>query len=206
MLIEYSVTKRSKPRQGRHIIATSVPLLPELSNRGRAVAFSMLWAFTAVFGETRTVISIIRSLLICIALVPFLNWTAAPQTSAESSGKKSLHAFLAAGKGSKRTTTFSADTPVIFVFWKGEGLVVGDLVGAIWIAEDVGKASAKDTEIRQGDLKVYKPEDEHGAFFLTRPVGKAWPVGKYRIELFINGSIAEIAKFTITPGVTIETH
>ena len=150
--------------------------------------------------------SMTRSVLICVALVSLLSWTVASQTSAQSSGKKSLHAFLAAGKGSKRTTTFSADTPVVFVFWKGEGLALVDSVGAIWIAEDVGKASAKDTEIRQGDLKIYKPEDVQGAFSLTRPAGKTWPVGKYRVELFINGSIAEVAKFTITPGVTIETQ
>ena len=147
-----------------------------------------------------------RSGLICVAIVSLLSWTASAQTGAQSSVKKSLHAFVAAGKGSKPTTTFSSDAPVIFVFWKGEGLAVGDLVGAIWFAEDVGKASAKDTEIRRGDLKVYKQEDEQGAFFLIRPVGKTWPVGRYRVELFINGSIAEIAKFTVTPGVTIETR
>ena len=166
----------------------------------------MQCGLTALEETAQIVMSMFRSVLIYVALVSLLGWTAAPQTSAQSSGKKSLHAFVAAGKGSKRTTTFSADAPVIFVFWKGEGLAVGDVVGAIWFAEDVGKASAKNTEIRRGDLKVYKQEDEQGAFSLTRPVGKTWPVGSYRVELFINGSIAEIAKFTITQGVTIETR
>ena len=120
----------------------------------------MLWAFTALEGTAQIVMSLFRSVLICVALVSLLSWTAAPQTSAQSSVKKSLHGFVAAGKGSKRSTTFSADAPVIFVFWKGEGLAVGDLVGVIWFAEDVGKASAKDTEIRRADFKVYKQEDE----------------------------------------------
>ena len=157
-------------------------------------------------GKALTVMSRMRSDLVCVAIISLLSWTTAYQIGAQSSGKKVLHAFLATGKGGTRTTTFSADAPVIYVFWKGGGLAVGDVVSAIWFAEDVGNASPKDTEIRRADFKVYKPEDEEGAFSLSRPVGKMWPVGKYRVELFINGSIAEIAKFRISPGVTIETR
>ena len=163
-------------------------------------------AFTAVEGEARTMISRMRSDLIFVAIVSLLSWTTAHQIGAQSPGRKSLHAFLATGKGGTRSITFSTDAPVIYVFWKGGGLRVGDVVSAIWLAEDVGNASPKDTEIRRAELKVYKPEDEQGAFSLSRPVDKTWPVGKYRVELFINGSIAEVAKFTIKQGVAIETH
>jgi len=95
---------------------------------------------------------------------------------------------------------------VIYVFWKGEGLAIGDTVRAIWIAENVGAASPKDTEIRRADFIVYKREDEQGAFSLSRPGNRIWPVGKYRVDLYLNGEIAEVVKFTITPGVTIETQ
>ena len=144
--------------------------------------------------------------LICVAIVSLLSWKTAHNVDAQSSGKKTLHGFVTTEKGSKRTTTFSADAPVIYVLWKGEGLAVGDTVGVIWFAEDVGEASPRDTEIRRADYKVYKKEEEQGAFSLTRPLGKTWPVGKYRVELFVDGSIAEIVKFTITPGVKIETQ
>jgi hypothetical protein len=166
----------------------------------------MLKAFTAMRRKARTLMSRIRSDLVFVAIVSLLSWTTAHQIGAQSSGRKSLHAFLATGKGGTRTTTFSADVPVIYVFWKGAGLRVGDTVSAIWLAEDVGNLSPKDTEIRRAELRVYKPEDEQSAFSLSRPVSNTWPIGKYRVELFINGSIAEVAKFTIKPGVTIETR
>lgn len=147
-----------------------------------------------------------RSSLVCVALVSLLaRAAAADQTDAQSSGKKSVHAFLATGNGSKRTTTFSADAPAVFVFWKSQGLTVGDTIGAIWIAEELGSGS-KESEIRRADFKVYKPADTEGTFSLSRPSGRIWPVGKYRVELYINGGIAEVVKFTIKPGVTIETH
>jgi hypothetical protein len=152
------------------------------------------------------VIPMVRSGLVSAAIVWLLAWFTAHQTHAQPSGKKSVHAFLAAEKGGKGTTTFSADVPVIYVFWKGEGFQVGDTIRTIWIAEDVGEASPKETEIRRADLKVYKQEDEQGAFSLSRPAGRVWPFGKYRVELYINGGIAEVVKFTIKPGVTIETH
>jgi hypothetical protein len=91
------------------------------------------------------------------------------------------------------------------VFWEGKGIDVGDTIGAIWIAEDIGDGSRKDTEIRRGDFRIYKQE-QVGAFSLSRPGDKDWPIGKYRVELYINGAIAEIVNFTITPGVTIQTH
>jgi hypothetical protein len=156
--------------------------------------------------EARTVTPTMRSGLFWLAIFSVLAGTPTHQAGGQSSVTKSLHAFLAVREGSKRTTTFSADAPAIYVFWKGEGLAIGDTVRAIWIAEDVGAASPKDTEIRRADLKVYKQEDEHGAFSLSRPRNRAWPVGKYRVELYLNGGIAEVAKFTINPGVTIETH
>jgi hypothetical protein len=146
-----------------------------------------------------------RSRLVSLAIISLLAWPSSYPTAAQSSGQKSLHAFLAPAKGAKQTVTFSADAPIIYVFWEGKGIDVGDTIGAIWIAEDIGGGSRKDTEIRRGDFRTYKQE-QVGAFSLSRPSDKDWPIGKYRVELYINGAIAEIVKFTITPGVTIQTH
>ena len=144
-----------------------------------------------------------RSVLVWVATVTLLVQGAVCQTRAQPSGKKSIHAFVAVAKGAKRSTTFSADVPMIHVFWKGEGLNVGDKIGAVWIAEDVHGDARKDTEIRRADAAVFK-KDENGEFSLSRPTDKAWPIGKYRVELYVNGGIAEVAKFTITSGATIE--
>jgi hypothetical protein len=143
-----------------------------------------------------------RSRLLRGAITLWLAGAIAHQGGAQLTGTKSIHAFVAAKKGGQRTSTFSADVPVIYVFWKGEGFQVGDAILCIWVAEDVG-AGSRETEIRRGDYKVYK-SSEQGVFLLGRPAGRAWPLGKYRVELYINGAIAEIVKFTVKPGVTIE--
>ena len=144
-----------------------------------------------------------RSAFRWATIILLLAYVLAPQTRAQSSGKKSIHAFLAAEKGGKRTSSFSADAPVIYVVWKGEGLNVGDRIGVVWIAEDVRGDARKDTQIRRADTAIYK-QNADGAFSLNRPGDKTWPVGKYRVELSVNGVIAEVAKFTINPGATIE--
>ena len=129
----------------------------------------------------------------------------AVEAVAQSTGIKSIHAFVAAGEKSKPATTFSSDVFRIYAFWKGEALEVGDKIQAVWIAEDIGDAAPKNMKILEGDVKVYK-QDENGAFSLTRPGGRVWPLGKYRVEIYINGILAQLVKFTITSGVTIEVH
>jgi hypothetical protein len=146
-----------------------------------------------------------KSGLVYLAVVSLLGLASPHRAAAQSSGPKSLHAFLAPAKGARRTTAFSADAPMIYAFWEGKGFKTGDTVSAVWIAEDIGNIGRKDTEIRRGDYTIYKQE-QVGAFSLSRPGEKVWPVGRYRVEMYINGEIADVVKFTITPGVTIQTH
>jgi hypothetical protein len=127
----------------------------------------------------------------------------AVEAIAQSGGTKSLRVYLAADKAKKPATAFSSDVSSIYAFWKGEALAAGDKIHAIWIAEDVGDAAPKDTKILEGDAQVYK-SNEDGAFSLSRPGGRIWPLGKYRVEIYIDGVLAQLVKFTITPGVTIE--
>ena|SRR5690242_20671954 len=143
--------------------------------------------------------------LVSLVFVSLLSWPGSDNAVGQSSGKKTLHSFLAVKKGAKRTNTFSADAPTICAFWESENLALGDTIGVVWIAEDVGAASPKATEIRRANYRVFKQE-QVGEFSLSRPGNKTWPVGRYRVELYINGAIADIMKFTINPGVTIETH
>lgn len=146
-----------------------------------------------------------RPALLSIAIILVLVCANAVETVAQASGKKSLHVFLALSKESKPATTFSSDVPTINAFWKGEALEVDDKIEAVWIAEDIGDAAPKESKILAGEVKAYKADDE-GAFSLSRPRGRIWPVGMYRVEIRINGSLAQLVKFTITPGVTIEVH
>lgn len=146
-----------------------------------------------------------RSTLPHLAIVSFLVYVTATEAVAQSSGRKSIHAFVAADEQRKPRTIFSADVPRIYAFWKGQSLAVGDSIRAVWIAEDVGAASPKDTKIRDAEVQVFKA-DENGVVSLSRPAGQNWPLGTYRVEFYLNGSISEVVKFTIGAGVQVETH
>src|ERR1700719_456667 len=78
----------------------------------------------------------------------------------QSDNKKVVHVFLAEEKEIKPTTKFSADVPGIYAVWKGEHLQAGDEIHVVWIAEDVGAASPRETKINEGSVTVYKPDDQ----------------------------------------------
>ena len=146
-----------------------------------------------------------RPALVLAAITFVLVCGGAAESVAQSNGQKVIHAFTALEKNRKPTTTFSSDVLRIYAFWKGESLAVGDKVQSVWIAEDIGEAAPKDSKILEGETKVYKSDDA-GSFSLSRPRGGVWPVGKYRVEIYVNDGLADLVKFTITPGVKIETH
>jgi hypothetical protein len=115
---------------------------------------------------------------------------------------KLLHATLAQNKYGAVTSKFSPDTLKIYAFWKGEALKAGDKLRAVWIAEDVGFVAPRDSKITEARVTAEKPDDG-GTFALARPTG-GWPVGKYRLEIYVGDDLAETLKFTIEPGATVE--
>ena len=112
---------------------------------------------------------------------------------------KLINAYLATDKQHPATTQFDSEVPKINVFWKSEGLEVGDKIRVAWVAEDVGEANPKETKISEKTVMTLK-RNEEGSFFLARPGGRTWPIGKYRVDFFINGKFAQAVKFTITQG------
>ena len=140
-----------------------------------------------------------RALILLFLAVSCIVANAGPFSGVDSGkDKKALKAILAKDENSKPATTFSADIPKIYAFWKGEGLKVGDKVKAVWIAEDVGEAAPKETKIDEVTMDVEKP-DQSSAFSLSQPT-KGWPVGKYRVEIFLGDDLAVTLKFTIEPA------
>jgi len=92
----------------------------------------------------------------------------------------------------------------IYALWKGEALKAGDKIRAVWIAEDVGNVAPKNSRITEAFVTAEKSDDD-GAFGLARPTD-GWPVGKYRLEIYVGDKLAEALKFKIQPGVTVELH
>jgi hypothetical protein len=127
------------------------------------------------------------------------------EAAGQTVDRKLVHAFLAKDKDGKPATTFSDDVSSIYLVWKGEELEAGDRVNVVWIAEDVGNASPKESKIGEHSVIVYK-SDESGSFFVSRPLSRVWPVGRYRTEIYVGKKLVSALRFTIRPGVSIELH
>ena len=114
-----------------------------------------------------------------------------------------LHAFVSNRTDGEPTTKFYTGSAKIYGIWQGESLKAGDTIQAVWIAEAFGY-SRKDVRITHGETTAYKPDDV-GIFSLARPVA-GWPIGRYRLEIYVGSKLATAVKFSIDPDVTVEVH
>ena len=143
-----------------------------------------------------------RALFLILLISPYGISRAEPTASVSPSpSTKLLHAFLAKNKEGDPTASFLSDASKLYAFWQGDALKAGDKVRAIWVAEGLGRG-LRDTKIAQASTTAYKPDDD-GAFALARPPG-GWPVGKYRVEVYVGDKLVENLKFKIEPGVVVE--
>jgi hypothetical protein len=117
-----------------------------------------------------------------------------PAVQAQEGGKL-LRAAVAIDENTKPATKFSTKAPQLVVFFVGDGVKVGEKVRGVWIADDVGKVAPKNTKIAE-DTVTATEEKQSSAFTLSRPT-KGWPVGQYRVELYVGDKLAETLKFEI---------
>jgi|HubBroStandDraft_6_1064221.scaffolds.fasta_scaffold821767_2 hypothetical protein len=115
--------------------------------------------------------------------------------SVARAGDVKIQVVMSTGPDDDPTTTFAVDTPKIFALFKTKGVQDGDKLRGVWIAEDVGDAAPKETKIDENTLKAEGDTDD-GAFSLSKPT-KGWPVGKYRLEIYVGDELAKTVKFTI---------
>jgi hypothetical protein len=90
---------------------------------------------------------------------------------------------------------FTPDTPKIYCAWKGEGMKSGTPVRGVWIAEDVGKAAPANYKIDQTSFNPLGSKTA-GSFALSKP-NKGFPVGKYRLEIYVGNDLLKTVPFTI---------
>jgi outer membrane usher protein FimD/PapC len=93
------------------------------------------------------------------------------------------------------TTTFASNTPKLYALFKTKGAKTGDKVRGVLIAEDVGDVAPANTKVLEKTLDMEGDTDD-GDFNFSKPT-KGWPVGKYRVEVYVNDELAATAKFTI---------
>jgi hypothetical protein len=144
---------------------------------------------TTVAAQHRSAMKrILLSMLLASATC--LTWLAQAEEAA-----KVLRAAVALDENTRPATKFSGDAPQLVIFFIGDGVKIGEKVRAVWIGEDVGIAAPKNTKIAEDTVPITE-EKQTGSFTLSRPK-RGWPVGKYRVELFVNDKLAETVKFEV---------
>jgi hypothetical protein len=118
---------------------------------------------------------------------------------AMASGQRITQAVLGTGATDKYeivnpTTVFTPDTPKIYCAWKAEGVKAGTPVRGVWIAEDVGNVAPANYKIDEATLNV--PLATEGTFSLSKP-NNGFPVGKYRLEIYLGKDLAKTLQFTV---------
>jgi hypothetical protein len=131
----------------------------------------------------KRLLSIVVFTLICASQLPAADAT--------------VEAVMAKDQDSEPTDTFAVDVPKLFAFFKTKGSKKGDKFRAVWIAEEVGDAADPETTIGEDSLAADQ-DDAYGAFSLSKPTN-GWPIGKYRVEIYLGDSndAAASVKFTI---------
>ena len=106
-----------------------------------------------------------------------------------------VEAVMTASPGGEETTSFASDTAKVFALFKTEGAQKGDKIRGVWIAEDVGSAATANSKIDERTLTM-EGDTNDGDFSLSKPT-KGWPVGKYRLEIYVKDRLLTTARFTI---------
>jgi hypothetical protein len=89
---------------------------------------------------------------------------------------------------------FPPDVPKIYCAWKAEGVVAGTTFRGVFLAEDVGKVAAPNYKIDEATVSLDR--DGAGSFILSKPDNN-FPVGKYRLEIYIGDDLAKTVPFAI---------
>ena len=108
---------------------------------------------------------------------------------------KSFTAIVARDPTGEPATSFTTETPKIYLRWEGHGLNNGDKIRCIWIAEDVGKAAPANYHVDEAVTTTNESQTTE-MFTLSKPKAD-WPEGKYRAEIYVGTELVAMLPFTI---------
>jgi len=94
----------------------------------------------------------------------------------------------------KPSTVFAPNTAKIVCVFRLEGAGIGMNINSVWIAEDVGRAAPPNYKIAEKSLRL--PFMNSGSVYLSKPT-KGFPVGSYRLEIYIGSKLAKTLKFNV---------
>src|SRR5438445_7276220 len=115
--------------------------------------------------------------------------------AAANAGDVKVEAFMTTGPEDEAVTSFTPDTPRLYAMFKTKGAKDGDKARGVLIAEDVGDVAPPNTKVLETKLDM-EGDTSDGDFNFSKPTN-GWPVGKYRVEIYINDELATKVKFTI---------
>lgn len=98
----------------------------------------------------------------------------------------------------EEVSTFTPGTDKIYALFKTIGARNGDKIRAALIAEDVGAAAPANTKVLETNIDMDGDTDD-GDFNFSKP-SNGWPVGKYRVDVYLNNQLLATAKFTVKPA------
>jgi hypothetical protein len=107
----------------------------------------------------------------------------------------SVEVYVTSTAAGEPETTFAPDTPKLFAMFKTKGIKDGNKVRGVLIAEDVGGVAPANTKVLEKTLALDEDTDD-GDFNFSKPT-KGWPVGKYRVELYVDDELATTTEFTV---------
>jgi hypothetical protein len=106
-----------------------------------------------------------------------------------------VKAVMTTGPKNDPVTSFASDTPKLLAMFKTKGIQSGTKVRGVLIAIDVGDVAPANTKVLEKTLTLDEDTDD-GDFAFSKPTS-GWPVGEYRVEIYVNDELATTVKFTI---------
>jgi hypothetical protein len=127
-------------------------------------------------------------LLLCTLAVSIAACTASTANVASAQ----LARGYADGQATDATTTFSpSDTPLHYVVTLANA-PDDTSVKAVWTAVDAGDGQIKDQKIDETVLS-----SGSGVLNFTLAAKQEWPVGKYKVDLYLNDKLDRTAEFNV---------
>jgi hypothetical protein len=93
------------------------------------------------------------------------------------------------------TTTFPVDQPVIHLVVNVANAPSDTKVKAVWTAVDVGDVAPANTQVAEVTVTLDASGTAH--FTLSVPDTSAWPVGKYKADVYLNDKLDRTLEYTI---------
>jgi V8-like Glu-specific endopeptidase len=171
--------------------------VPSSALRTRLLQAQIPFSFSAAPNRPDDdVFATVREATVLLSITPKIPATMSPPRAAtRKTSSVAVSAIMTTKPNGISSRTFASNTPKLYAMFKTKGAKAGDKIRGVLIAEDVGEVAPANTKVLETILDM-KGDTEAGDFSFSKPTN-GWPVGKYRVEIYVNDELATAAKFTI---------